>query len=237
MPLDPYQEYLDDSSRPFEKRWGLISELDRVNRVLPYRIFIKKWDRWFQKNYKGIAKISILEIGSGSGGLSEELLKWGRANNIQIDLHLYDSQEDILIESQKRFAEPKPALHVATDQHLKVYDEKKFDFVVSFQVLHHIRPLTIASDALLQMHRIARLGVFVADLEQRPFNVMVTRIYTFFLSVSDDLRHDGVNSVRRAYESKDLLTEIQKDPILTDFNVVLKRLFVPFFIFMSNRKN
>lgn len=209
--MDPYQEKLDDPDLPFSERWDLISELDHSNYKLGiYHRFLKNWKKNISK--ADCIGAEILEIGSGSGGLTRELQKYSAEQSLDMKFHLYESQHDVLQKSLERFpADNKPQIHIATEQHLKVYPDKCFDFVVSLHVIHHIQPFSQAIDALTQMLRISRKGIFIMDLQNKWGWLFLFKLLRIFFMNSKDLNEDGRKSLLRSYRLKNIISEIS-DP-------------------------
>ncbi len=233
---DPYQEMLDDPSLPFAQRWALVDEIDRTNRRFGiYRKFIREWDAWLQEQPTGPA--SVFEVGSGSGGLSREIRAWGGRRERALDLHLYDAQEDVLRESLKKFSsEAPPQTHVATADHLAVYPERTYDYIVSLHVIHHIQPFAVAVDALAQMLRVARRGIFIIDLENKPWAVPFARVWNPLMGVSSALSSDGIKSIYRAHDPRRLLAALRETEIARHYRFELKRyFFVPYWCLTARR--
>jgi len=206
---DPYQEMLDDPGLPFDLRWALVSEIDSTNRRFGiYRRFIDSWDALVGRPDE--QTLSVFEVGSGSGGLSREIARWARGRQLALDLHLYDAQEDVLRASLEKFdpAAP-PQIHVATPEHLAVYPDDAFDYVISLHVLHHIQPFATAVSAVEQMLRVARRGVLIIDLENKPGAIPFARIWNRVTGVSSALSADGIKSLRRAHDPRQLLNALR----------------------------
>lgn len=237
MVQDPYQEMLDDPALPFGVRWALVDEIDRTNqRFGIYRRFLTDWADWVRGD--PLDGASILEVGSGSGGLSRAIRDWGQARGISLDLHLYDAQEDVLRESLKRFegGGDLPRTHLASPEHLAVFPDRAFDYVISLHVVHHIQPFDVAVGALAEMLRIARRGVFVIDLENKPGAVPFTRIWNRLMGVSRALSSDGVKSIRRAHDPRRLRDALSERDGAKDYRVELKRYpVVPYWRLQARR--
>jgi ubiquinone/menaquinone biosynthesis C-methylase UbiE len=236
---DPYQEMLDDPSLPFELRWALISEIDSTNRRFGvYRNLLSDWDAWMKgQDLPQQERLSVLEVGSGSGGLSREVRNWGQGRGLDLDMHLYDSQEDVLNESLKQFDEDaRPVTHVATDTHLEVFPDQAFDYVISLHVIHHIRPFETAVSALEQMLRIARRGVFVIDFENKPWAVPFAQVWNRLFRVSPMLSSDGIKSLKRAYAPGEVIRALSESELARDFRLDMKRYpFVPYWRLRATR--
>jgi SAM-dependent methyltransferase len=220
---DPYQEMLDDPRLPFDLRWALVSEIDSTNRRFGvYRGFMQNWEALVGKPAGNT--FSVFEVGSGSGGLSREIANWGRKHGLTLDLHLYDAQEDVLRASLEKFdPNARPQIHVATPEHLAVYPDDSFDYVISLHVLHHIQPFDIAVSAVEQMMRIARRGVLIIDLENKPGAVTFSRIWNRLMGVSPALSSDGIKSVQRAHDSRRLLAALRDAERREGMRLDLKR--------------
>jgi ubiquinone/menaquinone biosynthesis C-methylase UbiE len=207
---DPYQEMLDDPRLPFDLRWALVSEIDSTNRRFGiYRRFIQSWNALV--GAPEADTLSVFEVGSGSGGLSREIARWGRERRLALDLHLYDAQEDVLKASLAKFdSQAPPQIHVATPEHLAVYPDDAFDYVVSLHVLHHIQPFATAVSAVEQMLRVARRGVLIIDLENKPGAITFARVWNRLTGVSSALSADGIKSLRRAHDPRRLLDALRE---------------------------
>lgn len=234
MTDDPFQEMLDDPRLPFDRRWALLAEIDSTNRRFGiYRQFMASWGALAGAEQA----LTVFEVGSGSGGLSREVAHWARRRGIRADLHLYDAQEDVLQASLANFSgtEP-PQLHVATPDHLAVYPDRSFDYVISLHVVHHIQPFEMAVSALGEMLRMARRGVLVVDLERKPGAIAFARVWNRVMGVSADLRSDGIKSLRRAHDPRRLVAALEASGAGRGFRVDLRRYFgVPYWRFQARR--
>jgi SAM-dependent methyltransferase len=227
---------LDDPSLPFGQRWALVDEIaDTHRRFGDYRKLLKERDAWMGE--ERAEHFSLFEVGSGSGGLSRELRAWGERRGRALDLHLYDAQADVLNESLKKFSrDAAPQVHVATPDHLAVYPERSYDYIVSLHVIHHIQPFAVAVDALAQMLRVARRGIFIIDLENKPGAVPFARVWNRLHGVSADLSSDGIKSLYRSHDPRRLLAALRETDVACQYRIELKRyFFVPYWRLTARR--
>jgi len=234
---DPYQENLDNPNLPFATRWSLINEINTTNqRFGIYKKYIKEWDRWAIDQLDQQNNFSVLEVGSGSGGLSLEIKKWAAGRNLEAEINLYDAQEDVLNESLKKFDHTKPKIHVATKDHLKIYPDKSFDFVISLHVIHHIQPFSAAVSAIEEMLRISRKGIFIVDLENKFLAIPFAKFWNRISGVTPELSEDGIKSLKRSYSPIELKDALIDSLPKNSYHLSIKRmLFVPYWKISSSR--
>lgn len=199
-------EVLDDPSIPLEKRKELLLELDRTNlKYGTYSQFCERFFDWLEIVAKNKDSISILEIGSGSGGLAREIMSHKR-NTKKIDYSLMDLDPNILALAQGRLAEKNLSCKVypSTEKHLGQFKEGSFDIIVSLHVVHHIHPESQVQSMFQDVYKTARLGFFIADFERRFGNVLMTHVVNTPGGLSKDLKSDGVKSVKRSYTANEM---------------------------------
>lgn len=210
--IDPFREILDDPNVSFERRSDLLMKLDQLNMKFGvYENFLQAFEGHFADIIGSRKKIKVLEVGSGLAGLSRELFFWAKKANLDVELNLFDSQEDILNFSQSALSNKgiHAQVKVATDKQLSVFNNDEFDFVISLHVIHHIRPISNAVDAINQMLRVASKGVLISDFHRKPGSVALFKLWNQFFGVSKDLSEDGIKSMQRAYDPMELSNLIQ----------------------------
>ena len=209
---DPFREILDDPNVPFERRSDLLLKLDYLNTKFGvYSNFLENFENNFSDLIGSKRKISVLEVGSGLAGLSRELQKKKKNSNIEVELNLFDSQSDILKFSQDVLKKNgiSSEIILASEKQLEVFNDNEFDFVISLHVIHHIRPISNAVEAINQMLRVAKKGVQLNDFHRKPGSVALFKLWNQFFGISKDLSEDGVKSMQRAYDPMELSTMIQ----------------------------
>jgi 2-polyprenyl-3-methyl-5-hydroxy-6-metoxy-1,4-benzoquinol methylase len=81
--------------------------------------------------------------------------------------------------------------------------ERSVDVVLMSQLLHHLSR-EAAVDVIRASHRIARVGVIVADIRRSAFAAIGFRIAAEALGFDAATKEDGVTSVRRGYRPVEL---------------------------------
>lgn len=218
-------EILDDPSVDIEVRKKLMLELDRTNlKYGTYAQFCRHFFVWLERLNLKNKNISILEIGSGSGGLAREILKnvngpWN------IGYSLMDLDSNILNWAQGRLQEQGLSCKtfLSTDEHLSQFLDDTFDIVISLHVIHHIHPVSQVRSMFQNVYRISRVGFFMADFERRFGNVVMAKVVNTLSGLSKELNSDGVKSVKRAYTSSEIEDCLKPTP--KNFNVKVAPLF------------
>jgi ubiquinone/menaquinone biosynthesis C-methylase UbiE len=202
---DPYLEVLDDPSLPLIRRLDVLQKLDIVNaKYGVYKNFISGFAQLLNSSQGSVGNVSILEVGSGMGGVTREIAKWGQRNQTRFSFNLYDSQSDIL-EISQRYLEThniEAQKILATPEHLSVFPDNSFDYVVSLHVIHHIQPIETAVRAINEMLRVARKGIYLVDFHRKFGTVGLFKVWNKFFGLSTDLSEDGIKSMKRAYDPK-----------------------------------
>ncbi len=184
------------------------------------------------------AESRIVGIVNNYAGISfnfgPTLLSWLERREPNVYRAILDADR----ESLKRFegGGDLPRTHLASPEHLAVFPDRAFDYVISLHVVHHIQPFDVAVGALAEMLRIARRGVFVIDLENKPGAVPFTRIWNRLMGVSRALSSDGVKSIRRAHDPRRLRDALSERDGAKDYRVELKRYpVVPYWRLQARR--
>lgn len=207
-------EVLDDPSTDINTRKALLLELDRTNtKYGTYDQYCARFFKWIDQIKLKQDQLSILEIGSGSGGLARELFKKNN-NRFSFDYSIMDQDPEILAWTQARLADQQVACSTfpSGNSHLGQFEDKSFDIVISLHVIHHIHPANAVQRMFQDTYRIARRGFFHADFERRLGNAAMAVLVNTISGLSKDLNSDGVKSVKRAYTSKEIKDSLMPVP-------------------------
>jgi len=143
-------------------------------------------------------QLTIADVGAGAAdvldAVSRELRRGGhRVRTVALDFHR---------EAARMAQEAGQAAVQADAFHLPLAGGS-VDIVIASQLLHHYAP-AMAPPLLAELHRVARVGVVVADLRRTrvaAWGIWIAAVLLRFHSVS---RADGVLSVRRGFTAAEL---------------------------------
>lgn len=156
----------------------LMNKLDMWLINTPFR----KWylDRATQKYYfeyfNELKEKTVLEIGCGSGGGTEFILKYFSPKKI-----IATDLDPQLIALAKRNIQNKKVTFEKADATKLSYKNESFDAVFDYGVIHHI-PLPEWKECLNEIYRVLKPGgkVFIWDVSIESFNTIYGRIIKLF---------------------------------------------------------
>lgn len=224
-PMVDNDEVLDNPATDLERRKALLLELDQTNiRYGTYAQYCRRFFDWIETLHPPDKRVTVLEIGSGSGGLAREIVR-GAQDRWDIEYSLMDQDADILTWAQSRLAKDDVECRVfasGTD-HLAQFADRGFDVIISLHVIHHIHPLSSVQKMFHDAVRVARLGFFHVDFTRRWGNVTMAKVVNTLYGLSTDLKEDGVKSVRRAYTAREIARCLEPAP--DGYEVRVRELF------------
>ena len=156
----------------------LMNKLDILLINTPFR----KWllDRATQKYYfeyfNEIKGKTVLEIGCGSGGGTELILKYFSPQQI-----IATDLDPRLISLARRNVQNKKVIFEKADATKLTYKNESFNAVFDYGVIHHI-PLPEWKKCLNEIYRVLKPGgkLFVWDVSIESFNTVYGRIIKLF---------------------------------------------------------
>lgn len=194
-------ELMDDLSIDGAELTETLAQLRRINHLLgaawPTLEGVSRlWHRAGRP-----ARLSLLDVGAGSGDVAELLLPWAERRNLDMQLTLLDIHpHTCAVAGQWNRAESRVGVVQGDIYRLGI---QQVDIVIASLFLHHIpsRQLSTVLDSLQQA---ARLGVVVNDLHRHWLAWAFIKAATRLFSGNRLIRHDAPLSVRRGFRTGDL---------------------------------
>lgn len=194
-------ELMDDRSIAGAELTTALRELRWINRLLgaawpTLEGVARLW------HYAGQpARLSLLDIGAGSGDVNRWLLRWAAWRRIDLHITLLDIHRDTCATAATYYRdEPRISVVQGDVWQLPV---QRVDIVTAALFIHHF-PTPQLPDLLMTMLRTARLGVVVNDLQRHALAWAGIWIATRLLSRSRMIRYDAPLSVQRGFQGADL---------------------------------
>ncbi|AIQ47273.1 stilbene synthase [Paenibacillus sp. FSL R7-0273] len=193
-------ELMDDFSMGGEELSEALKHLRRLNRIFaapgPTRDGVEQlWQAIGQPR-----KLSILDVGAGSGDVNVKLLEWADRRGIELAITLVDMTEEACAEARRLFRhEPRVSVMRADLQELA---DASADIVTGSQFVHHFDGQQLV-DMVAHMRRASRYGVVINDIHRHPVSYTAVWLTTRMISRNRYIRHDGPLSVAKGFTDKD----------------------------------
>jgi SAM-dependent methyltransferase len=147
---------------------------------------------------RGLEGFSLLDVGSGEGGMLRTVAKWARRRGIDARLTGVD-----LNPKSEAVARAKTDPDMPIDYRTGDYSELgRFDFVISSLVAHHMTDGQLR-DFLRWMESNSNRGWFVNDLHRHGFAYYGYPLLAALLGVHRIVREDGRLSIARSFRPAD----------------------------------
>jgi 2-polyprenyl-3-methyl-5-hydroxy-6-metoxy-1,4-benzoquinol methylase len=184
------EEQMDDPSLDPAVYDEVLHGLGRVN---AWTLAARPTLSFLARATRGREGFSLLDVGSGEGGMLRAIAGWARRRGLEARLTGID-----LNPKSERSARRKTPGGMAIDYRTGDYrDLGRFDFVVSSLVAHHMTDAQLL-DFLRWMEARAGRGWFVNDLHRHGFAYLGYPLLARLLRVHPIVRADGRLSIARA---------------------------------------
>jgi 2-polyprenyl-3-methyl-5-hydroxy-6-metoxy-1,4-benzoquinol methylase len=145
-------------------------------------------------------RLTVLDIGSGSGDVNQRLLRWAEQNGVDLRLILADITAEACAEA-RLFYWGEERVQV-TRRDLFALPEGAADVVTAAQFLHHFSDEQLPA-VLRQMLHASRIGVVINDIHRHWIPWLAVWIATRLLSRNRYIRNDGPLSVAKGFRSSE----------------------------------
>jgi 2-polyprenyl-6-methoxyphenol hydroxylase-like FAD-dependent oxidoreductase/2-polyprenyl-3-methyl-5-hydroxy-6-metoxy-1,4-benzoquinol methylase len=145
---------------------------------------------------------TLLDIGCGGGDVARSLARWAARDGLRLRITAVDP--DARAHAYATSLPPLPGLTFrrALSSDL-VAEGRRFDFVVSNHVLHHLTGEQLGG-LLADSERLAAHRVLHADIERSRFAYLGFGLGTWPLFRRSFIRDDGLTSIRRSFTAPEL---------------------------------
>jgi ubiquinone/menaquinone biosynthesis C-methylase UbiE len=151
----------------------------------------------------GRRSLSLLDMGVGSGALPRAVARALANEGVEVEWTGVDRELPVLGVARRDPGEANREL-VCGDALALPFPAKSFDVVISSLTLHHFGDEE-ARLALEEAARVARMAVFISDLERHPLHYLGARLLARSWWRNDPITsHDGPASVLRAFTRAEL---------------------------------
>ncbi len=157
-----------------------LANLRALNRYLGgYRSVQRGVERLVDRRRLG--KLSLLDVGTGSGDIPARLAAWARSRGLGVELTALEGEPMTVAAAAIEIRDYPEIKLVRGDGLAPPFREGSFDFVLASQFLHHFSEADIVA-LLRAWSRIARRAIIVSDLVRHPLAYYgicgLTRLFT-----------------------------------------------------------
>jgi len=170
------------------------------------------------------ARLTILDVGAGSGDVNRLLLAWAIRRNIALHITLVDMHPETCASAAAYYRDDPRVQVVCSDLlHLGM---QPADIVTATLFTHHF-PSEQLAEVLATLSHMARIGVVINDLHRHPVAWAGIWVATRLFSRNRMIRHDAPLSVQRGFRLSDL-DQLRSAPALG----ILSYVWRPFFRYL-----
>jgi SAM-dependent methyltransferase len=188
-------EQMDDPSLDPKVYDEVLKGLGRVN---SWTFAARPTLDFLRRGTRGRTRFSLLDVGSGEGGMLRVIAKWAKKRGLRAEL----TGVDLNPKSESVARSMTPGTMAVSYRTGDYRDLGRFDFVVSSLVAHHMTDGQLL-DFLRWMEAHSDRGWFVNDLHRHRFAYFGFPLLTALLGVHRIVRQDGQLSIARAFRRSD----------------------------------
>lgn len=166
-------------------------------------------------------RISILDVGSGSGDVNRAVLRWADLHEVACSITLSDVTPEACSEARRIYREEPRVTVMQAD--LFQLPAGSADIVTASQFIHHFATEQLP-DVLRTMLHASRVGIVLNDIHRHWIPWSAVWISTRLISRNRYIRHDGPLSVAKGFRSDDW-KQLQQAPGLSNMSVYWRPLF------------
>lgn len=166
-------------------------------------------------------KVSILDVGAGSGDVNRHLLRWADEHGVQLRITLVDITEEACEAARELFRD-EPRVNVVRSSLFQL-PESGVDITTGTQFVHHFTNTELPKvvDCMLKS---SRIGVVINDIHRHWLAWAAVWLTTRIISRNRYILHDGPLSVAKGFRAEDW-HHLRKSMNLTEMFVAWRPLF------------
>lgn len=214
-------ERMDDFSKRGPELTEALRHLRRLNRILgaayPSLYGVKRL--WTDAGRP--KRLSVLDIGSGSGEINRILLRWADRNRIDMTIVLADVTEEACEEARRVYMR-EPRVRVMRCDLFQL-PASSADIVTASQFVHHF-PSEDLPEIVERMLHASRYGVVVSDIHRHWIPWLAVWLLTRIVSRNVYIRHDAPLSVAKGFRAADWRS-LAKHPAVPHMSFAWRPLF------------
>jgi 2-polyprenyl-3-methyl-5-hydroxy-6-metoxy-1,4-benzoquinol methylase len=202
-------EIMDDLDCKGEVVDQTLRELDFINHWLGGNAVTLDGLRSLCKNIPKEKKISIADLGCGSGEMLRLIAKIAKKEKREVALTGIDANPNITSYAKEKSIDFKNIQLEAANIFSDEFRQRDFDIILGTLFLHHFTEEELIG-IFSSLKNQARHGIIINDIHRHPLAYYSIKILTKLFSKSAMVKFDAPLSVLRAFKKKELENILQK---------------------------
>lgn len=193
-------ERMDDFTKGGAELTEALVHLRRLNRIFgasgPALYGVRRlWESMGRPR-----RLTLLDVGAGSGDINLSLLRWARKHRVEINVILADVTDEAHAESERIFSGEPRVTFMRSD--LFDLPSRCADIVTASQFAHHFGS-ELLPKAIERMLDVSRAGIVINDIHRHWIAWCAVWLVTRLVSANRYIRHDGPLSVAKGFRRGD----------------------------------
>jgi len=204
---DHLTELMDDPECDLRKLENTYKSFRVINKLLSgWNTIYKLEIRPYLKQKNGHA--SLLDVGFGGGDIPILLSRLAKRDGFNLEITAIEIDKRSFNYINKINTPDNITFRKTSSSHL-VDEKKKFDFVISNHLIHHLDKASFSS-LCTDAEKLSKFKVFFNDIERSDIGYLSFYFISSLLFRDSFISHDGLISIKRSYTFKELQ---QKAPL------------------------
>ncbi|CAM3923412.1 methyltransferase domain-containing protein [Cohnella lubricantis] len=193
-------ELMDDFAQGGEELQQALRHLRRLNRIFGASGPIVYGVNYLWRKAGRPSRLTLLDVGSGSGDINRRLLRWADKQRIEMKVILCDVTEEAETEAKELFRhEPRVTFVRRSVCELA---PGQVDIVTASQFVHHFGSNELPA-IVRRLMEASRIGIVLNDIHRHWIPWTAVWLVTRLISANRYIRHDGPLSVAKGFRRSD----------------------------------
>jgi len=174
--------------------------LRTLNRLFAAAAPIRRGVERLWREAGGPPRLTVLDVGAGSGDVNRALLRWAERRRIELSIRLVDVREEACREARRLFR-GDDRVEVARGD-LFDLPERAADIVTAAQFVHHFGPDELPR-VVRRLLDVSRFGAVISDLRRHIVPWAAVWLTARLITRNRCIREDAPLSVARGFRDED----------------------------------
>ena len=147
--------------------------------------------------------ITIVDVGCGNGDMLRYIADFGLKNNYKFELIGIDANAFTIKCAEKLSKNYSNISYKCLDIFSEVFNELKYDIVLSTLTLHHFNNTEIIN-LMSQFNQNSKFGIVINDLHRSKIAYRLFRLISFVFKLNKMSKEDGLTSILKGFKKNEI---------------------------------